>query len=290
MPFNSVQPADIIIIDGSDPGTKDEPGALEGLRSRMSRTSADVIGATRPETAGVRQSSQPFILFMDDDVILEDGCLRNLWNAMVSDTEIGGLSAMISNQMYCEPGLVSRFIFMLMSGQNLKSFAGKVIGPALNLLPEDRPDLPEVVPVDWLNLGCTLYRKEALPFPMFDSVFQGYSVMEDLTLSLKVSQRGWKLANARCARIYHDSQPGDHKRDDVLLNRMELVNRHYVMTRILRRTSTIDYVKLATLEVFSLSSSLYSTRSFRRFWEALKGKKLAVVDLIRGSAGSPNAS
>src|SRR5437868_3995529 len=103
---------------------------------------------------------------------------------------------MILNQHYGRPGLVSRIIFTLMNGRREKSFAGRVIGPGINLLPEDRQDLPEVVPVDWLNLGCTIYRREALPDPPFRSNFTGYSLMEDLTLSLEVGKT-WNLANVR---------------------------------------------------------------------------------------------
>ncbi len=58
-----------------------------------------------------------------------------------------------------------------------------------------------MVPVEWLNTTCTLYRREALPDPPFLSHFTGYSLMEDLALSLTVGKR-WKLANARGLRIF----------------------------------------------------------------------------------------
>ena len=140
-----------------------------------------------------------------------------------------------------------------------KSFAGRVIGPAVNLLPEDRHDLPEVVPVEWLNHGCTIYRREALPDPPFPAEFTGYSLMEDLALSLQVGKT-WKLANARTARIFHDSQPGTYKSDARSRSRMELVNRHFVMTRIMGRRGFIAYLKLAAWELFSLASALASRR------------------------------
>lgn len=66
--------------------------------------------------------------------------------------------------------------------------------------------------------------------------------MEDVTLSLTVGKQ-WKLANARTARIFHDSQPGDHKSSPDVLASMSLVNRYYVMTEILGRRSSNDYIK-----------------------------------------------
>ena len=96
---------------------------------------------------------------------------ERLWNAIESDRQLGGVNAMIVNQRYQPPGFISRTMFTLMHGRREKSFAGKLIGPAINLLPEDRDDLPEVVPVEWLNTTCTIYRREALPDPAFDVFF-----------------------------------------------------------------------------------------------------------------------
>jgi hypothetical protein len=145
------------------------------------------------------------------------------------------------------------------------------LGPAVNLLPQDREDLPEAVPVDWLNTTCALYRREALPDQPFPDHFKGYSMMEDLTLSLTVG-RCWKLANARTARIYHDSQPGEHKSDPGLVAQMELLNRHYVMTKVLGRSRFSDYLKLGLFELFSLVSILKAPAGRMVFGPTLRGK------------------
>jgi GT2 family glycosyltransferase len=195
--------------------------------------------------------------FMDDDILFEPLCFARLWSALQSDPNLGGVNAMITNQRYQTPGRISRFVFRLMAGRAEGSYAGRVLGPAVNLLPEDGDDLPEIVPVEWLNTTCTLYRREALPDPPFPDHFTGYSLMEDLTLSLTVG-KCWKLANARTARIYHDSQPGTHKSDPALLAEMQLINRHFVMTKILGRDRFADYLKLVLFELFSLASSLQS--------------------------------
>lgn len=166
-------------------------------------------------------------------------------------------------------------LFTLLHGRREHSFAGRIIGPAVNLLPEDRGDLPEVVPVEWLNTTCTLYRREALPHPSFDSVFTGYSMMEDVTLSVRVG-RNWRLANARTARIFHDSQPGTHKADVSALAAMELVNRHYVMTQVLRRDRWRDFVRLGLWEAFQLTVCLARCESRNSFWPQLLGKGRAL--------------
>src|SRR6266849_6500636 len=252
------QPAELSIVDASTDGSTRslcEEESIPKLRSVVSWCRADLAGAASQRKQRVRAASQSTVGFMDDDVLLEPECFARLWQALNSDDRIGGVSAMIANQRYQSPGRVSRFVFRLMDGRAESSYAGRVLGPAVNLLPEDREDLPEVVPVEWLNTTCTLYRREALTDPPFPDHFQGYSLMEDVTLSLTVG-RSWKLANARTARIYHDSQPGSHKIDPELIAEMQLVNRHYVMTQVLGRSRISDYLKLFLFELFSLISTL----------------------------------
>src|SRR4029077_11190359 len=100
----------------------------------------------------------------------------------------GGVSALIVNQHFSRPGRVSRFMYRAMAGRAESSYAGKVLGPAVNVWPEDRDDLPGVVPVEWLYTTCARSRRELLPDPPFDEFFTGYSIGEDLTLSLRVGK------------------------------------------------------------------------------------------------------
>jgi GT2 family glycosyltransferase len=174
-------------------------------------------------------------------------------------------------------------MFTLMHGRNETSFAGKVIGPAINLLPEDRANLPEVVPVEWLNTTCTIYRREALPTPVFESIFVGYSLLEDLALSLRVAQSGWKLANARTARVFHDSQPGTHK-DDLACNlAMDVCNRHYVLKNVLDAAHPINYFKWIIWEVFQFAAQLTNYRRWRFLIAYLRGKFAGLHCIYHGT-------
>lgn len=249
-------PAELIVVDGST--EEDAAPVVEQWVANFAPATkavclrATTLGAAAQRNQGMALATQPFVWFFDDDILFEPECVARLWRAIDSDAALGGVNAMIVNQRYRPPGRVSRMMFALMNGGNEPTFAGRVLGPAVNLLPEDRDDLPEVVPAEWLNTTCTIYRREALPDPPFDSIFTGYSMMEDLTLSLRVAKR-WRLANARTARIFHDSQPGAHKADIAALAEMELVNRHYVMTQVLGRARARDYARLALWEAFQFA-------------------------------------
>lgn len=269
-------PAELIVVDASsDQNTRvliESWGAKGGVAVRTVWRPAAIGGAAAQRNEGLALASQPFIWFFDDDIVFEPDCVRRLYEALRRDPELGGVNAMIINQRYQPPGRVSRTVFAVLAGRNYPTFAGRVLGPAVNLLPEDREDLPDVVPTEWLNTTCTIYRREALPEPPFDFIFTGYSMMEDLTLSVRVGGR-WRLANARTARIFHDSQPGSHKSDPSALAEMELVNRHYVMTKVLGKNSLLDFARLAVWEAFQLAtgSSIVARlrgkgRAIRRIW------------------------
>jgi glycosyltransferase involved in cell wall biosynthesis len=281
----SFQPERIVLVDASEDRVTHRlcvEQSVPELASEIVWHAAQIRGAASQRNQGVRECQHAVIGFFDDDILFQPDCVARLWRALQSDAGLGGVNAMITNQRYEPPGRVSRLMFRWMAGRWEASYAGRVLGPAVNLLPEDRDELPEVVPVQWLNTTCTLYRREALPEPPFLSHFTGYSMMEDLTLSLTVAKR-WRLANARTARIFHDSQPGTHKSDPVALAEMELVNRYYVMTCILSRRRWADFLRLAIWEMFQITASLTNQPGRSSLHRTLIGKVKGLRQLVAAS-------
>jgi len=270
--FQDHYPFEIIIVDGSTSCSKEQ--ILSNLKFspivRIIYQRAIKNGAAHQRMQGVESSTQPFIWFIDDDIELEGECLIRIWNGINSDEMVGATNALITNQKYTSPGLVTKTMYRLMSGQRLDSHAGKLIGPAWNLLPEERDVDTNYVSCEWLNTTCTLYRKEALPNPIFSDLFIGYSLMEDVALSATVAKK-WKLLNACKAKIYHDSQPGDHKSNVAQLAEMELLNRHFIMTKILNRNSCKDFLKLILFEMFQMAGIIWKLK-FRTLFQNLIGK------------------
>jgi glycosyltransferase involved in cell wall biosynthesis len=277
-----VLPSELIVVDAS--AGDDTKAVVDGWRADVAPATkviwlrATTLGAAAQRNQGVAIAALPYIWFFDDDILFEPECVARLWRAIEADPGLGGVNAMITNQRYQPPGRVSRTVFALINGRHEPTFAGRLLGPAVNLLPEDRDDLPAVVPTEWLNTTCTIYRRDALPDPPFDSVFTGYSMMEDLTLSVRIGKT-WRLANARTARIFHDSQPGAHKSDPGVLSEMELFNRHYVMTCVLGRRRWSDYARLVIWEAFQIVTS----RS--QLWPRLRGKLRATHRLLSLGSG-----
>lgn len=235
-------PQEIIIIDASEANeTENVIKRAEGFEDIALRwTKATEPGAAKQRNQGVILAEEPYILFMDDDIIPEWDCLQRLHRALTENPALGGVSSMITNQQYQRPGRLSRMIVHTLGGTGTHQDAGKLLSGVRNVLPASNSNLPEIQPVEWLNTTCTLYRRKALPSPAFPPHFHGASVCEDLALSLVIVQRGWKLANARLARIFHDSQGGEHKAHLGKLIEEEFTNRAYVLRRILGKTSKKD--------------------------------------------------
>jgi glycosyltransferase involved in cell wall biosynthesis len=283
----SAQPKEIVVVDASADGETEELCMMKipGLESRIRYYKADVAGAVEQRNQAMTYVTEQAVLFLDDDIYFEPECIIRLWTALESDPQIGGVNAMITNQRYLPPGRASRALFRILYGQRLDSYAGKCIGPAVNLLPEDREDLPEVMEVEWLNTTCTLYRRAALPDPPFIShqLKDGLRIpafpQEDLAMSLRVRQH-WKLANARTARIYHDSQPGIHKANISAAAKIELINRHYLMTSLLGRRGLSNHLKLMLLEVFGHLTALKSGQQLKEFPAVVAGKLRALPLLL----------
>jgi hypothetical protein len=126
-----------------------------------------------------------------------------------------------------------------------------------------------------------MYRRTALPVPPFPKHFTGYSLLEDLTLSLTVG-KNWQLANARTARIFHDTQPGEHKRSAREMAQMELVNRHYVMTRVLHRRDLSNHLRLALLELFGIVTPLRSAHAWKTLPSVVAGKIAGIWSIAQG--------
>lgn len=283
----SLVPMELIVVDASENElTKevvDDPFNVNKFKVIYIRTSTP--GAASQRMEGLDFATQPTIWFLDDDIILEKECVQRLWNGFQFKSNVGGVSAMITNQKYTAPGTLTRWMYRLMHGKNLSTYAGKVIGPGWNLLPEDEPDLPEYVPCEWLNTTCTMYLRTVLPNPVFHSHFKGYSLMEDVSLSLIIG-RSNLLLNARTARIFHDSQPGSHKNDVTNRSRMELVNRHFVMTEVQGRTNLIHYIKLFIFELFGIVTCLRYWKGFRELPKVIFGKLLGVRAIQQSNLSS----
>lgn len=271
--------AEVVVVDASADGrTKalcDGPEAPQSTRWMQ----ATNVGAACQRNEGVATATQPHVLFADDDVVLEGGCLRALWEALQSDPGIGGVDAIITNQCYHPLGRISRTFYTWLNGAPLHSFAGRLVAGVAAFHPEDRLAVAGLEKTDWLATACVLYRHAALPDPPFDPFFTGYSYAEDLAMSLIVARK-WRLANTSRARAYHDATPGSHRLGAREFARMSLVSKHYILTKVIGKNGVSDYLKWCAFEAFSLASLLRTSKGRRQWPAAVCGKALGILEVL----------
>jgi len=253
----AVPPREVIVVDGGD-----EVGTVARLVGELRITETDIrvvrasrLGAAAQRNQGVSSARGELIGFCDDDIDLEPQCLEKLQTYLIERPEFGGVSATITNQAPRKFGRITRAVVGMIDSRRGLPLDGRVIGPAINFLPRIQEGGPAIVETQWLTTTCTLYRRTALPEPPFDGVFEGYSFMEDVCLSLRVGARA-RLAVLHGARIFHDSQPGDHKRRGPALGAMCVRNRYYVATRVLRRPAGLAWLQLTYWQAFCAIAGL----------------------------------
>ena len=269
-------PAEIIVIDASaDPIPLAALAAVASssdLAPRLHCEAARVRGAAAQRNQGSAIASQPFLLYLDNDIDLAPNCLASLWETMSKNPRVGGCGAMSTNQHYHPPGRFMRSLYRLLGCPAEESLSGRMCGPALNFLPaEDGP-----TKVEWLNLCCTLYRREALPDPPFLAFFSGYSLMEDAALAWQVGQR-WQLVVPAGARAFHDSRVADYKDRVFRRERMEYVNRWFVLTRVMGRTAVGWQSRFLLHQLLMLGIPLRRFDGWQRLPAAVAGKLAGLV-------------
>ena len=270
-------PNELIVVDSSPEAIAQDQNeratmAIEAQGVKAIYRHTECSGAASQRNLGFQLSTQTYIFMLDDDVILDPSCTAYLLSSLENDPRLGAVTATITNQSYHQPSRFARVFFQFLDHRKCSNYAGRCIGPGLTQSPDAGSQMP-VAPVEWLCGGCTLYRQSAIPSPAFPPLFEGASLCEDLYLSLEIA-KNWDLGHSPKAKVFHDSQPGDHKQDVKDLARMELVNRYVFMRKQLGRHSVMDHVKfVAMMSYFYLSNAARQSPaiSFRRLLGSFQG-------------------
>lgn len=241
----------LVVMDGEDEKVEDH--TLAGVPVRVIHTRQR--GAAAKRNLGVEKSTGEAILFVDDDVEFRADTVDAMERCLVKNSQIGGVSSFIENQGFREPGNYSRWIYKLSGGMGIKDYGGKCFGPLINIYPRPWSHEPEFAECEWLNAGCTLYLRAALPSPCFEASFTGYSFMEDLALSRRVRKK-WKIGMARDAWYFHHPRPAPYKNNFGRLQQMGLENKHHILQEVEGWSAVRAALGLTWLEFLLLPANL----------------------------------
>lgn len=215
------KPSQVIIVDGSNVQLEDKIRNMGSLNITYIRKTPPSLTAQR--NAGIRALDKDITVaaFLDDDIIMERGSIKNMisfWDGCGED--VGGAAFNLVNEIYRKPSIVERLFFVsgVRTGSVLKSgFQGKVAFVEKNIR------------ADWL-VGCAMvFRKKIFDEFMFDEFFSGYARYEDVDFSYRVGKK-YKMFIVSDARVRHLNRL-EELSFSFPLGRMEVINRIYFVRK-----------------------------------------------------------
>ena len=246
------KPDEVIVVLDADKEAI-ESDLLFGVPVKIIHTK--VRGAAIKRNLGVKNSSGEAVLFVDDDVEFFPNSVQALEEILEANNTIGGVGCFIKNQSFSKPRIYSYLVFKLSGGWRICDFSGKCFGPMINLFPQAKGNSKKFIKSDWLNTTMTLYRRKALPCPVFDLYFSGYSYGEDLALSLRVKKQ-WQIGNATESYIVHHSKPSSYKANQYDLQKMIIKNKFYILTKIQNSNQFSAAILITWVEILYLPLNL----------------------------------
>ena len=271
----------VIVVDASSDkaATRQAIGPAQPWPFQLDYVESPVRGSAGQRNLGLRRlAGEDGVLFIDDDAVVEPDCIGEMLEAFSGD--VAGVAANISNQPVGKPGLATRIALFLVGGGWSGDPSGRLIGPAVGILP--RHDLPQrFLEIKWAPTTCVLYRRNALPLGGFRTFFSGYSLGEDVALSVDAHRCG-KLVYASAARIIH-TLAKTAKPPPYDYGRMEVLNRYYLSRYVLERRSLTQRLQFWIWIGWEFLGSLGEIR--RSPWDWLvnwQGRFSAMVQILTG--------
>lgn len=209
----SVKLNEVIIVDGSDQSVES-----------VATTFRDVLpikywhvrppGLTKQRNFGISKldSGTDWVGFLDDDLELDENCLKNLVTFIKTREDVKGVGLCIKNQRDLKKSFLREIMLLdkYPGGQVTLSGAAAAIRP-----------FESSVNVEWVYGGATFWKKEILDEFKFDEWFSGVGYCEDLDFSYRVSRK-YPLAICADAKC-------DHHHKDLAISRVPLMGEWLVV-------------------------------------------------------------
>jgi GT2 family glycosyltransferase len=231
-------------------------------------------GLTFQRNRGIACVDADIVFFFDDDVVITPKYIELLMETFDSCPEYGGGMGTIAGvrPFQTRPGDYLRRLFLL----NYSSADGHMQKSGFPTHPHGRS---EFMDVEILSGGLTAYRRDVLKEFDFDETVTGYSYMEDVDFSFRVSRRCKLFYDPRAVVEHRHAATG---RGQIAENRkMYLVNHNYFFFKNIYPSCPwciIPYLWAVT--------GLFVLALLNRRWQALRGYCQGVCQVLRRSGVS----
>ena len=242
--------------------------------------------AVRQRRVAIESASGDYLLFLDDDVILEPECVEELIRVLRNDQGAVSSFADFNNQSWPMPTRAWRLYLRTVLGMKEGEWQGRVLGPLLRFGFGPTPTQP--VDIEWLGTCNSMVRRSAyLQAGGFSDFFLHRCTMnEDVDLGLKIARLG-RIVFCPKARMGHFHAPGGRV-SAAIAAEDDLYNRYLVM----RKTQGLSAARAFGLIVLFFSvetaSSLLGALIRLQFQGAvarLWGRVRAMVRIVFGHFG-----
>lgn len=236
------------------------------------REVVDPPNAVRQREAAIRIATGDFLLFVDDDVVLEPECVGHLIDVLRSNPDAVGVTANFNNQTWPEPTRAWQWYLHYVLGIRKGEWQGRIVGPLLRFGYNPVPAGP--TPIEWLGTGASLVRLSAYHSAggFSDFFLHRCTINEDVDLSLKLSRIG-KILFCPAARMSHHHAPAGRvtpmqAAEDDLFNRFFILRRTLGMSTLRAFGLVIIYFAVETTSHFC---GCVRRLDFRNFFPRLRG-------------------
>ncbi len=262
----TVLPTRIIVVDSTEVGElqsqqrllQEIPGKPEVMVIRAkTRSAAD------QRNQGFEHCSTPYVLVIDDDVVLDPDVCSKLLEYHHSGTQIGAVAARERGTGHTKPGRLLRFYYKIQAGYDDPSYGGRLFGPGVNCLPCYDCQVTTAISTEWLPSTCLMTSRRAFDEAGGFPAFQEYSFMEDVWLTASMCKAGFHLLMRSDALFDHHSQSSTFKKRRFKLARMRIAHRRRLAREVMETSLPTLEAKLTLHKAFD---SIYLLRQRPEGW------------------------
>jgi GT2 family glycosyltransferase len=234
----------------------------------------------RQRKAAIQAASGSFLLLLDDDVVLDPGCVA----AMLREIEQPGVVAVtadFSNQSWSGPTVLWRWVLRYGYGLREGEWQGRVIGPLLRF--GYRPSPAHAMPMQWLGSGNSLVRRDAYERAggFSDFFLHRSTINEDVDLGLKLGRVG-RIVLSPAARMAHLQAAGGRVSPRIAAED-DLFNRYLILRHTLGRSALAAFALICvycTIETAGNLGGSLLRGSDAGFADRLAGRLKALARIL----------
>lgn len=221
-------PDELIIIDAdSDTRVKE---LIEARKTLIPRVAYHPFPSslTQARNHGVKHSSGEIVVFLDDDLILEENFIQELVRPIEQHPHIAGVTGRITNETPPSSGIKRLLqIFFQLPYEHNGFFR-------LSGAPTTTAACEKDCRVEFVPGGLTAWRKKIFETFQFDESLPGLGINEDVDFSYRVS-RTWENFYTAKARTAHE-RPSLEREATLAYLQMELQSLSYLFWKNMPKT------------------------------------------------------